>query len=174
MSHKHTDVTDKVIKRIESGEVAMRPRWQFAVLGLLAVGAFTALAIITIYLANLLVFKLRLELAGNQARGLGANVSYLAGNFPWIALVVCVVSLASLVWFVRRFDFSYRAGRWVILGIVLLCVLAGTLLAFTNLNYHLESGPLRGFYGQRNKSQGNENQGRESGSSRQMQNGQQK
>jgi hypothetical protein len=151
----------------------MRPHWQFVVLGLLTAGIFTALVVMATYLANLLVYRVRLEAAGSHAHGLGANAVYLAGNFPWVALVVCVASLVALVWFIKRFDFSYRAGRWVILGIALLCVAAGTGLAFTSLNSRLETGPLRGFYGQHMKNQNNGNQGRENEPLRQMQNNQQ-
>jgi hypothetical protein len=53
------DIQDAVMQRIHAGAVAMRPRWQFVLQGLLwGFGAILALLVV-LYLASLAVFVLR-------------------------------------------------------------------------------------------------------------------
>lgn len=158
-------ITDKVVGQIKSGKLRMKPRWYFVALAIAASAGLAAVAIVVVYLANLLVFKLRIESSGRPMYGLGDNISYFAGNFPWVALLAGIVGIAALIWMVKKFDFSYRLGKWTVIAVVLASLIAGSALAFTNINSHLENfGPMRHFYGE-NMQRG------EGGGMRQQQNG---
>lgn len=146
-NHEQT-VARKVMQQIESGRVTMRPRWQFVLVTALGIAALVATAILTVFLANLVVFKLRLASSGRPMYGLRANVDYLAGHFPWLAFVFGTASIGLLLWIIHKFDFSYHLGRWLLAAVVVLSLATGTAVAFTNLNNHLETfGPMRGVYG---------------------------
>lgn len=138
----------KVMQQIKSGKVTMRPHWQFALATALSIAALATVAILTVYLTNLVVFKLRLASGDRPMFGLRATLDYFTDRFPWVAFGFGIVSIGLLVWVVRKFDFSYHLGRWLLVVIVTLSLATGTAVAFTNLNSHLETfGPMHGIYG---------------------------
>lgn len=162
-------IAQKTMRQIRSGQVAMRPRWQFTLFAALGAVGLTAAAIITVYLVNLVAFKLRLASADRPMYGMRTNLDYFAGNFPWLAFVFGLVSFGLLIWLARKHDFSYRLGRWLVIAMVLLSLGIGTALAFTSLNNHLENfGPMRSIYGgQMHDSQENHGQNDSKGSPQQ-------
>lgn len=163
-------IAKKVMQQIESGKVSMRPRWQFIVVTVLGVIGIGATAILAIYLTNLVVFKLRITSSTRPLYGLRANVSYFTGHFPWLAFVLGVSSIGLLIWVLRKFDFSYHFGRWLLVLVVALSLATGTAVAFTSLNNHLETfGPMRGIYGP--STQQNQNHGEHMGAPQHNNNG---
>jgi hypothetical protein len=142
-------ISQHILQQIQSGHVAMRPRWQFTLYAVLGTIWLIGIAIITIYLVNLVAFKLRLASADRPMHDMRANVDYFVGNFPWLAFILALVSFGLLIWLAHKHDFSYRLGRWVLVAVVLFSLAAGSALAYTNLNTHLETfGPMRGIYGE--------------------------
>jgi hypothetical protein len=171
----HT-IAHNIMRRIQSGEIAMRPRWQFTLFTILNFVGLIATAIVTIYLVNLVVFKLRLASSDRPMYGMQASLDYFASNFPWLAFVFGIVSLGLLLWLARKHDFSYRLGRWLLLAVVLLSIGVGAALAFTSFNNRLENfGPTRGIYnGQKSHGQnGSDGSPEQSGDSTMQRRGQQ-
>ncbi len=145
--HQST-ITQSAMQQIKSGQITMRPHWRLALLAGLSTVALAAAAILTVYLVNLVAFKLRVASIGRPMYGARANFDYFAGNFPWLAFVIGLAGIGLLIWLVRKHDFSYRLGRWLLVAVVLFSLFTGTALAFTNLNNHLENfGPMQGIYG---------------------------
>lgn len=141
-------VAKNVMQQIESGSVKMRPHWRFfLVLTLYTSGIITA-AVLTVYLTNLVVYKLRLASSNHPMFGLRTNIGYDASHLPWLACILGLFSIALLLWLIRKFDFSYHFGRWLLVVVVAVGLAVGTAVAFTNLNDHLKTfGPMRDFYG---------------------------
>lgn len=149
---------DQVLDQIQHGQVRMRPRWQFVILTILGVVGLVATAIVTVFLVNLVVYKLRLVNADRPLHAAQTELSYLAGSFPWLAFGIGLVCLGLFIWLWRRRDFSYRLGWWPLIVVVLLSLVVGIGLAFTNLNNKLQTfGPTRGFYGRQGQTNGNGN-----------------
>lgn len=170
--NKHDQtIARNIMKRIQSGEIAMRPRWQFTLFTILGATGLIAAAIVTVYLVNLVAFKLRLAFSDRPMYGMQANFDYFTTNFPWLAFVFGVVSLGLFILQARKYDFSYRLGRWLLVGVVLLSIGVGTALAFTSFNNHLQDfGPTRGIYGgQKNHGQNGNNSSSERGGDGTMQ-----
>lgn len=161
-------IARNIIKQIQSGEVKMRPHWHFTLLAVLGAISMAVATIMSVYLVNLVVFKLRLVSSDRPRYGMQANFNYFASNFPWLAFVFGLVSFGLFVWLIRKKDFSYRFGRWLLVATVMLSVVVGIVLAFTRFNDHLENfGPMRGIYGQHFQA----GQGQNQDSSTQQQNG---
>ncbi len=141
-------ITQNIMQQIRSGKATIRPHWQLALIASLGAVGLTAATIATIYLVNLVAFKLRLASTDRPMYRMQANLDYYAGSFPWLAFVLGLFSLGSFIWLVRKHDFSYRFGRWLLTAVILVSLVVGTTLAFTSLNNHLENfGPMRGIYG---------------------------
>lgn len=145
MKTRAPTAADKVLSKINAGQLRLRPRWQFAVVSVAAGAGLALLTLLTVFFANLFVYSLRGELGSGQ--GFGRQ----AGNFPWLALGLALAGSLLLVWMLKHFDFSYRLGRWLLAIVILASLAIGTALAFTSLNTPLQQhGPLRGLY-QRNE-----------------------
>lgn len=161
-------IAEEVMRQIQSGKITMRPRWHFALLAALGVAVAITTAVLAIFLTNLVVFKLRLASSDRPMYGLRANLHYFTSHFPWLALLCGIVSISLLLWIIRKFDFSYHLGRWLLVAVVIVSLTAGTTVAFTNINNSLETfGPMRGVYGGQHMQT---NQGHEGGMGTHQQN----
>jgi hypothetical protein len=134
-----SQISDKVIKAIEDGQVSMRPKWKFSVeTALLFVGVLTV-ALILLYVTSFIVFSLRENglwfTPGFGAPGFGVFFSSL----PWILIAVTVVFVFLLEFLVKRYAFSYSQpflySAVAILGIV---VVGGVVLGETTLHERIE------------------------------------
>lgn len=148
---KDQKLLNNVMKKIDSGEVKIRPRRHYVFVTASAIVGMLASVILTIYLTNYVVYKLRLASVDRPAYGLREKLDALSGSFPWPAFLIGILSIFVLIWLLKKFDFTYRFGRWFVFAVISLSVLLGVILAYTNINNHLQSsGPLRGAYGQQN------------------------
>lgn len=140
------NIQHAVMQRIREGGIAMRPRWQFVLLGLLwGFGALLALLVV-LYLGSLVVFVMR-------ANGLwfapflgprGWFDIFRSAPFYIILLTaLCAVVLGALV---RHFAFAYRRPVVLSLGAVLFVTCAGGILVgFTPFHREIHRGAQRGF-----------------------------
>lgn len=163
MTKNTNKITNKVIGEIERGKLQMRPRWHFVLLSVVSATTLIAGSITAVYLTNLFVFKIRIELLDGPAYGLRQNLDYLTSHLPWLVMLVGLLSFIALYWLVKKFDFSYKLGRWTLIILLSLSVFTGTALALTDFNQRLENfGPLKPLYGQgaqskKHNRQGNDN-----------------
>lgn len=140
------DITDQVMERIEKERIAMRPRWHFTFLAILSTISVILLSAATIYLVNVLTFKIRIETSDAPMYGARQRLDYMTANFPWWLLILALVSLAALVWLLRRRSSIYRwRTAWIVTAAVALSLIFGILLAQTPINnwQHGQSKPTQ-------------------------------
>ncbi len=132
---RKTSLSDSVLEAIESGEVSMRPKWQFVLtVSLWTLG--TALAGLTlVYLSSFIVFALR-QNGSWFVTGFGSEGwrEFLI-SMPWLLVAITLIFLALLAYLVKRYAFAYaRPLLYSAVGIILVAGLGGFLIALTPLH----------------------------------------
>lgn len=136
MSEDNKDsIKNNVIKAIQDGKVAMRPKWHFILnAGLLFIGTVLALLAL-VYLVSFIIF----------AQSVSHNVTEMLETLPWIVVFLAVVFIIIVEILVRRYSFSYRKPLlYTTLGILALVVLTGFIISRTGLHDDLSDRAHRG------------------------------
>ncbi|HVS79451.1 MAG TPA: hypothetical protein VHF05_00555 [Candidatus Paceibacterota bacterium] len=113
---KNSSLSEKILEKIEKGEVKMRPKAYFAakIAALIAVAALVFLT--TLFLASFIIFDLRashrLDLLGFGFAGI---VAFFAA-FPWFVLLVDIALFVLLEWLLRKFTIGYHKPVLYIVG----------------------------------------------------------
>jgi hypothetical protein len=129
-----TDISQSVMAQIKSGNVRMKPRMYFGLLGVVSVLTIVLAGISVAYLSSILFFWLRVQTADTMAWGARANLSQSIAEFPWWALVAATALLALAVMLVRRHGLMYRHKTSTIaLILVVSSLLLGLGLSYLNV-----------------------------------------
>ncbi len=134
------DITSKVMDRIHTEHIQMKPR-AFFVLGSLAAFSGLVLAVVTsAFLISILYFSLR-----TGGRMVEYKLETLYSLFHWWIPLVAILGLVSGVLLLRRYEFSYKKNFMaIIIGFVLAVMAAGYLLDQIGLPETLsQKGPFR-------------------------------
>lgn len=131
---KKTDISQSVMAQIKSGNVRMKPRMYFGLLGVVSVLTIVLAGVSVAYLSSILFFWFRVQTADGMAWGARANLSQSIAEFPWWALVSATVLLALAVLLVRRHGLMYRHKTSTIALILVACsLLVGLGLSYLNV-----------------------------------------
>lgn len=118
------------MRNISAGEIHMRPRWHFVLLGTLsALGVLFGLAV-TAYVVSFMVFVLRINGVLMAPRfGMRGIVPFLL-SFPWTLLIIGALLIAIVEVLVRKFSFSYRKPViYSVIGVVALSLVGSVVVA---------------------------------------------
>lgn len=131
-------LSEKILEKIEKGEVHMRPRWQFILRGLLWITGTIVVAILTIYLASFVLFALR-ENGLGLAPSLGwQGVMLFIVSSPWILFFFVALLLVNLYVLVRHYSFSYKKPLlYSIIGITVVVLGASVAIHQTPLHANI-------------------------------------
>jgi hypothetical protein len=119
----------KILEKIRSGEVSMRPRAYFMLkMALLALVA-AAIVLVSVFILNFILFSIRASsqdaLLGFGPRGLVAFLAF----FPWPLLILDGLLIAGAQWLLREFKFGYKLPVvYVIAGLLVATVAAAFVL----------------------------------------------
>lgn len=102
-----TNLQDKIIKKIQDGEVRMRPRLYFVLRAVALAAVVLATLVVSVFICNFLFFTLRLNGHESLLARPGGFLLFLR-FFPWELLALDILLLALLDWLVRKFGFGYR------------------------------------------------------------------
>lgn len=134
----NNSIRDKVLEKIKSGHVTMRPKWYFVLLAALIVTGIAGAILTLLYFASFTVFSLRqtgalfIPLFG--PRGWLIFLS----SFPWILLAIVVLCAVLLELLIRHYSWSFRHSILTrTIGILLLAVLGGVLISYTPFHREL-------------------------------------
>lgn len=135
-------VRQQIMEKIASGRVKMRPRWRFILEAVLWIFGLALAALASLYLISLAVFIL-------HRSGLWFAPSFgprgwmiMLFSFPWLILLAAIGFIAALEIFVRHYAFAWRYPLlYSALGVVVLAVVGGLLVAATPLHRQLRQGP---------------------------------
>ncbi len=139
-------MNEELLEAIKTGEIKMRPRWQFVLRGALAVLGGVLIALLLLYLISLIIFTSReTGVAFVPVFGLRGIVAFLRA-LPWLLIFFSAVFVILLEILVRHYAFAYRRPLvYSGLGIVVLVVAGGFLVAGTSLHRRLPPF-AQGFY----------------------------
>jgi hypothetical protein len=97
-----------ILSKIESGAVAMKPKWHFALHAITLAVALIAVGLLTLFIARSLFFYVRVseiaELTGFGPRGWSAFIRH----FPWAFLASDIALIIAIVLGVRHFRSGSR------------------------------------------------------------------
>ncbi len=129
-------ISQKVISRIEKGELKMRPKAYFVAKTILIAGLLTLAFLLALYFSSLIIFVLRMnDILLFHGMGFQAIRSIVV-SFPWY-LVLLVIGLVVLVEAVaKRFNFIYRKPLIISLLIILILVFLSSLLIEKSSLHH--------------------------------------
>jgi hypothetical protein len=138
MNNDTHDMRTSVMDAIQSGRVKMRPRWHFVFLSTLSALGILIGLLALVYATSLVLFLLResgaLFLPGFGGRGWWD----LLRSLPFPTLLLILIFIIVLEVLARRYAFVYKKPLLTsALGIVVLIVLGGYLLAQTPLHAQL-------------------------------------
>ena len=127
--------------RIHGGKARMRPRLYFVAGSLLVLIGLTVSIVVSTFLVGVTRFAVRSHGPGGSYR-----LDQMLASFPWWAPLIALLAIATGVWLLRRYDFSYKKNFWlIVVGFILAVVIAGFILDTTGLNDSWFSrGPMRG------------------------------
>lgn len=118
-----TDLSQSVMHQIKTGEVRMKPRLYYSLLGIFSTLAIAVSSLIVAYLASMAFFWLRIQTADTMAWGARANLSRAIDSFPWWTLALALASFATAVYLARRHGRLYRHKTSTIALVIMLCSL---------------------------------------------------
>lgn len=122
-------IKEDILRKIKSGEVAMRPRWYFVLQTCLWSLGLLISFLIAIYLLSFVMFAFResgIMLA--PLFGFGGIV-FLVVNSPWLLISLVLLFMMVLFLLSNHFSFSYRRPLiYSIIGISFLVILISSLL----------------------------------------------
>jgi len=129
-------ISQKVVSRIEKGELKMRPKAYFVIKTILIVGLLVLAFLFALYFGSLIVFVLRMnDILLFHGMGFQA-IRNIILSFPWY-LVFLVIGLVVLIEIVaKRFNFIYRKPLVVSLLIILALVFLSSFLIERSSLHH--------------------------------------
>lgn len=131
MDNEHS-IQKKVLERIRSGKVRVRPRAYFVLRLASIIAVALAVLVISVFVVSFVIFSIHESgeqfLLGFGGRGI---LTFLR-LFPWFILFFDVGLIILLGWLIQEFRFAYRVSlASVLAGIVIVSTLLGSLVAVT-------------------------------------------
>jgi hypothetical protein len=129
-------ISQRVISKIEKGELKMKPKAYFVAKTILIVGLLTLVFLLALYFGSLIIFVLRINDV-SLFQGMGFQViRNVLLSFPWylVFLTLTLVVLIELI--AKRFHFIYRKPLIVSLFVILALVLLSSFLIERSSLHH--------------------------------------
>lgn len=130
MPKEISSIASTVMNRIHHEKIKIRPKIFYLFGSLLLFVGFIASILTSIFLFGLIRFSLRTHGPMGEYR-FAKMITY----FPWWAVITALIGLIVGIWLLRKFDFSYRLNKHVvIIGFITAIVLAGWLVDLLGFN----------------------------------------
>ncbi|HVU80128.1 MAG TPA: hypothetical protein VHD37_02065 [Candidatus Paceibacterota bacterium] len=123
MEHNHSSIKDRILGKINAGEVSMRPKFHFTLKLLALVLLMAGILFFSVFLFNFILFSIRINshdaLLGFGPRGFEAFLFF----FPWPIFLADVLLIALLERLLRQFRFGYKVPvLYLLLGLFALTI----------------------------------------------------
>lgn len=133
-SETATDIERTVMARIKTGQAKMHPRNYYLVLSALGVLVVGLLGFVIAYFMSVITLWLRIQSAAGPAYGARRNLSSMVGAFPWWALLLGIVSLAVIIFFVRKVGRLYKLRLiHLVPAVIIVSLLVGFAFSYSTL-----------------------------------------
>jgi hypothetical protein len=128
-------IKERVEEAIASGEIAMKPKWYFALQALLFALGVAIASCATLYLASFILFVMR-ENGLWFVPTLGPSGWYVfLVSLPWLLVLLLGSFVVVLELMVRRYSFAYRRPLVIsVVGVLALVVIGGACIEVTPLH----------------------------------------
>lgn len=124
-------INTSVMKKIKNGEVRMKPRMYYTLLGFAMVNAIIFSSIMSAYLSSILFFWLRIQTADTMAYGARANLASSIDSFPFWVLLGSVVLLTAAIVLAHRYRRIYKYKVSTVAYVLIVCsLILGVGLSF--------------------------------------------
>jgi magnesium-transporting ATPase (P-type) len=135
------NITEEIMKKIDLGEIKMKPKWYFILGSIITFIGLVSTVVVSTFSIGLIRFSLRSH--GPMAE---YKFDQIMANFPWWTLVLAILGLILGIWLVRKYDFSYKIKPWLIItGFILAIIIGGYIIDITGVNDAISrQGPMRG------------------------------
>lgn len=131
-------ISNKVLKKIKSEKVKMRPKIYFVLRGVLIALSIVFVILFVLYLVSFVFFSLRISGVWYLPRFGFPGLGIFLVSFPWLLIVIAILLIIVLEVLVKRFSFTYRRPiLYSILGIVILVFLVSFIIGRTQLHSEL-------------------------------------
>lgn len=132
---QQTSITDKVLEKIDRGEVKMRSRKYFVLRSVVIGLSIIVMVLFTLYLLSFIAFALRINGVW-LAPGFGLpGLGIFFGSLPWILIGVSLVLLVTIEILVKRLSFAWRRPMaYSLMGIILLALFGSFFLDKTGMH----------------------------------------
>jgi len=89
----------------------------------------------TIVVSTFLMGLLRFSLRTHYGPGAQYKLYRALSEFPWWIVLLAIASLVGGIWFVRKYDFSYKINPFfLIIGFILVILVSGLAIDFFGFN----------------------------------------
>lgn len=122
------NLKEEILKQIESGKAAMKPRWHFVLKTIFYVVGVVLVCASLLFLTSLIFFALRINGAW-FAPGFGAGGWFVFfRSLPWVLIVFSLLFIFLLEVLVKKYAFAYKKPLlYSVLGITALAFVGGWL-----------------------------------------------
>ncbi len=129
------NIKGEVLKKIISGEVAMKPKYYFVLKLCLLVLLVALVFLSSIFLLSYIIFNVRI---GGEVFLLGfgkQGLYHFIVAFPWIMLILTTILLLTLDWLLKSFRFGYESPiLYLFLFTLVIMTLLGSVINFTSFH----------------------------------------
>lgn len=141
---KISPIEESVMSKIKKGEVHIKPQSYYIFLGILSVTSVLLLGFISAYFISVAALWIRIEAAMGPAYGARQNLADIMGLFPWWALLLGVLSLACIIYLIKKVGPLYKIRLiYLVPAIIILFIAVGFILSYSSLpnmlNMHKQS-----------------------------------
>ena len=131
---------DKLIQKIQTGEISMRPKWHFMLKAGLLLVSVVLVALIAVYLFSFLLFTLhRSGLIFAPQFGWHGVMMFIVAS-PWLLISILGIFLLILFVLVSHYSFSYQKPLvYSVVGLVLLVISASSFIQYLGIHDRMQS-----------------------------------
>jgi len=142
MEKQKRNIENKIMDKVLSGEVKMKPKWYFVLGSLASFVGLVGMIIGAIFLTNLTFFFIK-----KQGPGTG-RINMMLESFPLWVPILAVAFIILGIWMLKKYDFSYKKNFVVVaIVVVIAIILSALIIDLLGLNEQwAKRGPMRRFY----------------------------
>ncbi len=135
-----TELKNDILEQIETGTVAMRPRWHFVLQTALYTTGVILTVLVSVYLVSFIFFILaKTGLGFAPLFGLGGIMFFIVTS-PWLLIITTGIFLMLVALAVKHYAFSYRHPLiYSLLGVVGFVLITSGLIHQTALHDRIEA-----------------------------------
>lgn len=131
---KTSVIQQGVMSKIRKGETHMKPQSFFLLIGALGALSIAFLGSIAAYFMSIATLWLRIQASQGPAYGAKQNMISLMGTFPWWALILGALSLACIIYLIKKTGSMYKLRLiYLIPSIISLFLIVGFLLSYSSV-----------------------------------------